>query len=440
VGGKALLSIEENEYLCRIGPGTPMGNLLRRYWMPAALSRDIPTPDSPPIRVRILGEDLVAFRDTNGRVGLLDNYCPHRRASLFFGRVEEGGLRCVYHGWKYDVEGNCVDMPSEPVESNFKDKVRITSYPTQEAGGTVWAYFGPREEIPPFLNFPIFSLPQEEVASNRVQSYCNYIQAIEGNIDTSHISFLHRNLADFEMQDFDDGTDKPGFPSDKMSTKIRGFSRGPKVEVQDTEYGYRYVGIRATPNGHLHLRITCNIFPIYQMVSRLPNSKTQGPGLAVFVPIDDENCWRWNISGRPGRPYSAEEREEMLRTAPRELDEQGRPLRGHWNDYLIDREAQVTTSYTGISGVGTQDRAVTESMGSIADRSQEHLGTTDAAIIRLRRMLIKAAQSMQEGEDPPTLDPETSSKIRSHEEIIPAGADWRLYGAYAGEASGIPVS
>lgn len=428
-----MLSQEENELLTKTCPGTPMGNLFRRYWIPALLSDEIPEADSPPVRVKLLGEDMVAFRDTNGNVGLLDNNCPHRRASLFFGRNEECGLRCVYHGWKFDVNGDCVDMPSEPAESNFKDKVKITAYPTVERGGAVFAYMGPQEKQPPFWNFEMFTLADNHVFAARTRAYCNYMQAIEGNIDSSHISYLHRNLADLKMTDFDDGTDVPGFPSAKMSTKIRGTSRTPSLELQETPYGWRYAGIRITANGHQHLRITTNVFPIFNMVSRLPD---QDIGFSLFVPLDDENHWRWNFSGKLDRPYSTEERE--TRTSQRgELDENGKPLRGPWNDYLLDREAQRTVSYSGVTGVQAQDMAVQDSMGIIADRTDEHLGTTDLAVIHNRKVLLKAARDLMEGIDPPMPDPSIVVKVRSHEEIIPGGADWRLYGAYAGEDVGI---
>jgi phenylpropionate dioxygenase-like ring-hydroxylating dioxygenase large terminal subunit len=424
-----MLTREDNELLCRVGPGTPIGNLFRRYWIPALLSDEVPEPDSPPVRVRLLGEDLVAFRDTDGKVGLLDNYCPHRRASLFFGRNEECGLRCVYHGWKFDTDGNCVDMPSEPAESNFKDKVKVTAYPTVERGGAIFIYMGPVEKQPPFWNFEMFTLADDHILAARTRAYSNYMQGIEGNIDSSHISYLHRNLADLEMSDFDDGTDVPGFPSDKMSTKIRGTSRAPNLSVQETSYGWRYAGMRRTPNGNLHVRITTNVFPIFNMVSRLPDRDIV---FSLFLPIDDENHWRWNFSGKLDRPYTTEERVARRRQRG-ELDENGVPLKGPWNDYLLDREAQKTVSYTGITGVQAQDMAIQDSMGTIVDRRDEHLGTTDIPVIHNRKVLLNAARALLEGIDPPMADPAIVVKVRSHEEIIPGDADWREYGAYAGE-------
>ena len=185
---------EENELLTRIGPGTPMGNVLRRYWIPAAMSSELPGPDCAPIRVKLLGEKLVVFRDTQGRLGLLDGFCAHRRASLFLGRNEECGIRCVYHGWKYDVEGNCVDMPSEPPESNFKDKIHLKAYPTVEMGDIIWAYLGPKELMPPPPKFEWTQVPQNCRVVAKVWEECNWLQAVEGNVDTVHASFLHRKL------------------------------------------------------------------------------------------------------------------------------------------------------------------------------------------------------------------------------------------------------
>ncbi|MBV8085200.1 MAG: Rieske 2Fe-2S domain-containing protein, partial [Chloroflexi bacterium] len=203
-----MLSQEDNEVLTRVGPGTMMGNLLRRYWTPALLSSELPGPDSDPIRVRLYGEDLIAFRDTNGQVGLIQNNCPHRGASLFFGRNEEAGLRCVYHGWKFDVTGQCVDMPNEPAESNFKNKVKATAYPCHESGGLVWTYMGPKESMTPFRDFGSDSMPKEQWRVGKQLSTCNWVQSMEGNLDSSHISYLHQYFAIKDIPD--DGTDRPG--------------------------------------------------------------------------------------------------------------------------------------------------------------------------------------------------------------------------------------
>ncbi len=417
-----MLSNADNELLTRVGPGTPMGALLRRYWMPGPLSSEVPSPDSPPVRVRLLGEDLIAFRDTTGRVGLVANSCPHRGASLFFGRNEEAGLRCVYHGWKFDTTGACVDMPSEPAESNFKSKVRVLAYPTHESGGVVWTYMGPPEKMTPFRDFGSDALKPEQWQASKILSECNWVQGLEGNLDTVHISFLHRNLADFEVPA--DETDEPGVPSPQMSTFMRGRKQAPRLEVSDMWYGFRYAGLRDTPNGHVHVRLTDFIMPFICYISNIPLG---GASALMMVPIDDNYYWRMSFTVKPdqrapqggagasqvvGRPSGIQERTQTFK-----------------NDFLLDREAQRSFSYTGIKGIGQQDMAVTESMGSIYDRSREHLGTTDSAVIRMRRMLVSAAKNVAQGIDPPGVEPDMPyADIRSAERIITKDEDWRLLG------------
>ncbi|HLF78096.1 MAG TPA: Rieske 2Fe-2S domain-containing protein [Dehalococcoidia bacterium] len=415
-----MLNATDNEILTRVGPGTLMGNLLRRYWIPALLSMEVPVPDSPPVRVRILCEDLVAFRDTNGDVGLFTQACPHRGASMFFGRNEEGGLRCVYHGWKFDKTGACVDMPSEPAESNFKNKVRTTAYPTHEWNGYVWAYMGPPETMKSFRE-PAPSIPREMWPTARVLSECNWVQALEGNIDTSHISYLHRNLEHFSLAP--DETDRPGVPSNEMSTFIRAYDRAPSVEVQETWYGFRYAGIRQTPAGYKHVRMTEFIMPFTTRVATIPVSSTVSFG--SMVPIDDYNCWRGTANGGlRGAAAGGDGVVPKGGIAPRTQNQA--------NDFLIDREKQRNFSYTGILGINQQDMAVTESMGAIYDRGHEHLGTTDRAIITLRKMLIKAARDLANGIEPPTADMSLPlEQIRSAERIILPTDDWRLLGTEA---------
>jgi phthalate 4,5-dioxygenase len=417
-----MLSKELNELLTHVGPGTPMGNLLRRYWMPALLSSELSNADSDPVRVRLMGEDLIAFRDTNGQVGLLQNNCPHRGASLFFGRNEEAGLRCVYHGWKFDWTGQCIDMPNEPAESDFKTRVKAVAYPTHESGGIVWTYMGPPQKRLPFRNFGTDNLPPEQWRASKTLSYCNYVQAMEGNLDTAHISFLHRSLDDGSLTD--DGTDRPGYSSQDVSTRVKAQNRAPRVEVEDTPYGFRYAGIRDTPNGNQQIRMTLFAMPVMTFVSAIPF----GGSCGMFVPIDDHNCWRIQVRVHPTEGSSG--RGYVLpmpggRAAGRLAGKQERLVEPD-NDYLMDRELQRSTTYTGIPGIQEQDLAMTESMGPIYDRGKEHLGTTDRAIIRMRQLLIKAAQDLEQGIDPPGLDPTFPyAELRSTEKIIPAGHDWR---------------
>ncbi len=420
-----MLTTQDNDILTRIGPGTLMGNLLRRYWTPALLSSALAEPDTPPVRVRLMGEDLIAFRDTTGSVGLAANACPHRGASLFFGRNEEAGLRCVYHGWKFNTAGDCIDMPSEPAESNFKTKVHVQAYPTRESGGVVWTYMGPKDAEPGFREIVSSELPEENWRASKVHSLCNWVQGLEGNIDASHTSFLHRQLRFSTLEP--DETDAPGYPSLNMTFLIWAFDTAPDLEVHDTWYGFRYTGLRDTPAGYRHARVTDYIFPA---ITYIPAAPVGGNDCIVMVPIDDTTHWRYHISTKS--PVRMRDGSSQVLPGGGRSGLMARPWLPE-NDYLIDREAQRIESYTGISGGAIpQDQAVTESMGDIYDRTQEHLGTTDKAIIRMRRMLIGAAQDMARGIEPPVLDASRSyDTFRPSEKILAAGEDWRLLGTDA---------
>jgi phenylpropionate dioxygenase-like ring-hydroxylating dioxygenase large terminal subunit len=425
-----MLTAEDNAVLTQVGPGTPMGNLLRRYWMPVLLSNEIAQPDGPPVRAHILGEDLVAFRDSGGRAGVFRQACPHRGASLFFGRNEEAGLRCVYHGWKFDVTGACVDMPSEPAESNFKTKVRITAYPTHESGGIVWAYFGPPQTTPAFRDFGSEGLTPDQYRASKVRVECNWVQSMEGNLDTSHISWLHQYHAASGIPD--DGSDQPGVPSNLMSIRIWEHDRAPRIEVQDEWYGYRYAGLRSTPNGHTHVRVTAYIFPFTTVVAAIPLGIGAGGGL--FVPIDETSCWRFGLGVQPPvheRPAHIGQPLFSLMPYGFERPDNGISPRGYnaANDYQVDRELQRTTSFSGIPDFVSQDHAVQESMGSILDRTREHLGTSDRAVIRMRQQLVRAARDLANGLEPPATDGTLNfRRIYGAERILAPGEDWRNLG------------
>ncbi|MBV8089314.1 MAG: Rieske 2Fe-2S domain-containing protein, partial [Alphaproteobacteria bacterium] len=270
-----MLTREDNELVTRTGPGTPMGNVLRRYWIPAFLARELPEPDCPPVRVRLLGEKLVGFRDSQGRVGLVDEFCPHRRASLWFGRNEESGLRCVYHGWKFDVDGNCVDQMNEP--EPFCQKVRLTTYPTVEIGGLIWAYMGPREKMPPPPAFEWTQVPETHRHVSKVWEECNWLQALEGGIDTSHAPILHRTITA--------NTTRPGIPV--QGPFVRG--KAPTLEVDVTDYGYRYVGIRPLDEDKTYVRSYHFVMPFTQIrpqqISRGPGGDRTNIAGHIWVPI-----------------------------------------------------------------------------------------------------------------------------------------------------------
>ena len=426
-----MLSREDNELLCKVGSGTPTGALLRQYWIPALMSSELPEKDGAPVRVRLLGEDLIAFRATSGKIGLIQNHCPHRGASLFFGRNEEEGLRCVYHGWKFDCEGACVDMPNEPAESNFKSKVRATAYPCVERNEIIWTYMGPRQTPPPLPDIEPNMLPAGEYQVQKVLRECNWFQGLEGDIDTSHLGFLHL------------GAVKPAQTKPGTFDYYNVTDRAPKYEVVDTEFGTSYGAYRPAEADTYYWRIAHFLFPFFTMIP------TGILGMQVlvraWVPVDDNHMMFWSIAAprsrvgtgaaggasglsANGRPVAAAgSRAGGFEFLPDTPDWTGkfRLTQNKDNDYLIDREAQRTESFTGIAGIHQQDQAVTESMGPIYDRSQEHLGTSDAMVIRTRRRVINAARALRDGGTiPPGVDAPAVYRHRSGGVILPRDADW----------------
>ena len=403
-----MLRREDNELVTRVGPGTPMGLTLRRYWMPALLSSELPHADSDPLRVRLLGEDLVAFRDSNGSVGLIQNNCPHRGASLFFGRNEEGGIRCVYHGWKFDVSGQCLDMPAE---SDFRSKVAARAYPTTEKAGVVWTYMGPPERQPPVPDLEWMRAPAGYCWISRTYQSCNYLQAMEGGLDTSHSSFLHREFTP-------DGLTNP-----------RARSTAPRLEVLNTDYGYMYASIRHLPDDKQnYVRVYHYVMPFYQLrAGGSPKSLGNTDG-HMWVPIDDVTCWTYNFHFSHAGPLAYEEWQRVEHQMGRGLAEDYTPgtfkLKANaTNDYGLSRERQRTVNYTGIQGTNTQDFAVQESMGAIYDRTQEHLGSADTAIIQMRRLLLEAVRDVAEGRDPIGSRGQ-GSNVRPAQMYLPDDARW----------------
>jgi phthalate 4,5-dioxygenase oxygenase subunit len=408
-----MLSRQDNELLIQVSPGTPMGDTMRRYWVPALLSWELPEPDCPPVRVKLLGEDLVAFRDTQGRIGLLDEFCPHRRVSLFFGRNEECGLRCVYHGWKFDADGRCVDQMNEP--ESFAHKIHTTSYPAVEAGGIVWAYMGPAELRPALPLFSWTQLPATHRHVGKVIQESNWLQGLEGGIDTSHAPILHRTQGAHSK--------RPGFkPKDPF---VRG--KAPVLEVDITDYGYCYAGIRPLDDATLHIRAYHFIMPFHQIrPSRLDDGTPTVAG-HIWVPMDDENTMVYNwVASVLDQPLTEEERlETRLGNGPQDVDQTTfRSKRNRQNNYLLDRQVQKHETFTGIDGINLQDRAVQESMGAIVDRSREHLGPADRAIIQARRLLIDAVRSVEKGEAPRGVGPSYYT-LRAAEAIVPHTTNWR---------------
>jgi phthalate 4,5-dioxygenase oxygenase subunit len=420
-----MLSNEENDILTKVGPGTPMGRLFRRYWHPVLYSYEIHERDGAPIRVRLLGESLVAFRDSDGKVGLVAENCPHRGASLFFGRNEECGIRCVYHGWKFDVDGNCVDMPNERTETNFMKRVRIQAYPCVERGGVIWAYLGelPEPELPAL---EWLSVPEANRYMTKRYHECNWAQALEGDIDSSHVGFLHRSI----------DRSVPGFGSNQKGDtnyKAIGTNVQPKIETAYTDFGMWVAARRPSRDGRCYWRATALVLPYTTMI---PASADAPIHVNIWQPVDDENSMIWSIQYHGGRALTPDELEKLgsglyEHYGPDDVLPSDGSAAGPWrakasraNDFQIDRQAQKTTSFAGLRGFWRQDRAVTESMGPIADRTKEHLGASDRGIQRFRRLMLDLAMADQPGTPVPGLDPKTQ-RVRATAAVLDENEDWQ---------------
>ena len=407
-----MLSREENDYLTQTDSGTPMGAFMRRFWTPFMLSREISEPDGAPVRVRVLGESLIAFRDTEGRVGLVDEFCPHRRVSLFFGRNEACGIRCVYHGWKFDVDGNCLDLPSEPADSNFKDKISLKAYPVQEKAGVIWAYMGPKELKGELPKLEWMDVPDDYIYQSRWYQESNYAQAVEGEIDSAHVSFLHSKLDN-------DAANKAALTGVFFSE-----DRVPQWKVTESDSGMTLGARRIVDEGRYYWRMNQWLYPYYTMIAPVPGESRT---VRMWVPADDGHCNIICITYRNDCPVSEQELHNWRTGAvahaeviPGTLT----PAANSGNDYNIDREFQRTESFTGIVGIRAQDMAMTESAGAIVDRSQEHLGTSDTAIIKMRRLLIDGARNLEKGVEPPSAQDGALFNIRSSSVVYDEDVDF----------------
>lgn len=405
-----MLRKEQNDLLTQTSLGTPMGNLFRRYWLPALLAEELPEPDCPPVRLQLLSERMLAFRDTQGRLGVIDEFCAHRGVSLWFGRNEEGGIRCPYHGWKYDVNGQCVDVPSEPAESGYCNKIKLKSYPLAERGGVIWIYMGPPELQPSLPEWEFATVPANQSFTSKRSQECNWLQALEGGIDSSHVSFLHSgNL----------NTD-PLFKGAK-GNQYNQKDLKPVFEVVPADGGLFIGARRNAEEGKFYWRITPWIMPCFTMVPPRGDHPIHGH---FWVPIDDEHNWAWSFDYHPTRALTEHEVQAMKDgkgVHARYMPGTYRPLQNKDNDYLMDRAAQkANTAYSGIEGIAMQDASLQESMGAIQDRTRENLVSTDNGIIMARQRLMKAAKALAEkGEVPPGTEPHVQ-RVRSVAIVLPA--------------------
>ncbi|HEV2629715.1 MAG TPA: Rieske 2Fe-2S domain-containing protein [Pseudolabrys sp.] len=403
-----MLRKEQNDLLTQTGPGTPGGAFFRSYWLPALLAEELPSNDCPPVRVKLLSERLLAWRDSQGRYGLMDEFCAHRGVSLWFGRNEEAGLRCPYHGWKYDITGQCIDVPSEPADSGYCQRIKLKSYPLIERGGILWTYMGPPDKQPPLPEYEIVHVrPQQRFVAKRLQE-CNWLQALEGGIDSSHVSWLHRGELNTD----------PLFKGSRGNQYNLNDSR-PVFEVVENPGGL-YIGVRRNAeNNNYYWRITPWVMPSYTMIPPRGNHPVHGH---FWVPIDDENCWAWSFDYHSTRDLTETEVQAMqdgkgiyVKFVPGSY----RPLQNKDNDYLIDREAQKAGRYySGVEGIAMQDASLQESMGPVVDRTKENLVSTDNGIIMARHRMLKAVKAlMDKGTVPPGVDP-AHQRVRSAAVIL----------------------
>jgi len=401
-----MLKHEDNELLVRVGPGTPMGQYLRRFWTPALLSEEIFAPDCPPVRVKLMGEELVAFRDTNGKIGLVDAYCPHRRAELFWGRNEDCGLRCVYHGWKFDTEGRCVDLPNAPDGDRIRKNMKITSYPTVERSGIIWAYLGPRDLMPEFPAAEVFNLPATHRYIQKMIIPTNWLQSMEGDVDSSHVSFLHRGAGPVPLSKFifDD--------------------TAPRYNVVSMNYGLLLAAQRDAGPDHYHWRFSQWLVPNATLVA----SPSNRPFITnIRIPIDDVNTMHIRIYSRIDAELTNQDW-DLVHSGklfpamkPGTYFTQGNA----GNDYLIDRRDQKENSFTGIESIPLQDYAVTANQGGgpILDRSRERPTASDTAIIAVRKRLLSGVKDLLNGKEPSEPASALEYRVRPADVLMPRSVD-----------------
>ncbi|APA84745.1 aromatic ring-hydroxylating dioxygenase subunit alpha [Paraburkholderia sprentiae WSM5005] len=404
-----MLSREDNDVLTQVGKGTPNGDMIRQFWIPMMLASEISEPGGKPVRVRLLGEDLVAFRDSDGKVGLLEEQCPHRRASLALGDNSDGGLRCLYHGWKFAVDGQCMDTPTEPEDSKLCSRIKAVAYPTREVAGVIWTYMGDPAKVPQFPDFDFLSYPAEKVVAFKVLEDCNYAQAVEGTIDSAHAGVLHREQPWAAPAKYEHERD------------LR-----PKIEVEYTHYGLRYAGVRNfREEGKLHARVTQVVLPFFTLIPPDGFGVRKNRRMAnAFVPRDDESTWHIQWFFDETQPVDIEYR---IQEGGHWLDENFRKELNIDNWYKQDREAMKTTSMSGIKGILTQDHAVSETQGRILDRTKEHLGTSDVAVVAWRRQMIRAARAYSESGELPSVLTTTIpwNEIHASTVIFPNDRTWK---------------
>lgn len=409
----------DNDLLCRVEGEAPMGRLMRQHWLPACMSEEVAEVDGTPVRTRLLGEDLVVFRDSKGRVGVLGERCPHRGASLAFGRNEDCGLRCLYHGWKFGVDGEILEMASEPADSRMQN-LKHRAYPTAEGGGFVWVWMGEAGAVRPFEAPAWAPTPDTNIAIVKIHAACNWAQVLEGAIDSAHSSSLHStNMPTAEVE---------GSTATETAWLRPSNDKAPRLEAELTPFGFHYAAIRrpiVSLETQDYIRTTVFIAPFTVLIP--PNDKYN---LAqMLVPIDDENCMFYWVAWHPTAGITQDAWRRFCVAVPGvDLDADWRKARNLSNNFLQDRAKMKAGDFTGIEGIPAQDMAMWESMGPIADRSEDHLGASDVAIVQFRRQMLAAAKAVAAGQ--PAIGTEAGVRhidLASYEGLTPKGVDWRAF-------------
>jgi phthalate 4,5-dioxygenase oxygenase subunit len=414
-----MMTAEENAILTRVGPGTPMGETMRHYWLPICAADQLPYPDCDPLRAQLLGQSFVVFRDTSGKLGVLDELCMHRRVSLALGRVEDHGIRCLYHGWKYSVDGTILETPNNP-NKRFRERLRAPAYPVREEGGLIWTYIGPRDKTPPFQRYAFMDGPAENRVVLRINTPTNYLQLFEGGTDSSHVGILHCNTANPTWME---GTFTVNY-MDYNPGALAVSDNAPALDIEDTPYGYHYVAMRkagADEGAARSVRITAVILPTGRIIP--------APTCQYFlfeVPQDDYKTSTYLICHGP----SPLDREDIIRLMglddERFWNEKDCEFRATWDDRLGQNRASMATDWSGFSGVEQEDAVLSISMGPIVDRTAEHLVAADRAVVHLRARLLESVRLVQEGHDPLGLSIEDYSRVRAVPDTsLASGERWQ---------------
>lgn len=404
-----MMTREQSDFMTQTGPGTPMGNLFRRYWWPALKSEELPEPGCAPVRVKLLCETLLAYRDTSGNYALIDEFCAHRGVSLWFGRAEETGIRCPYHGWKYDNNGQCVEIPSEAADSGYAKRIKLAAYPLVDLGGILWTYMGPPELQPPLPEFEFTKMPPKQRYASKRWQQTNYLQALEGGLDSSHVTWLHRGALDRD----------PLFAGSKGNAYTMGTAF--VADVVESEGGMLFGARRDAENGNHYWRIAQWVMPTFTAIAPRADHPIHGH---FWVPIDDENCWTWSYDYHPVREFTDAELKAMEdghSVHAKMIPGTFMPALNKENNYMMNRADQrAGISAMGIEGIGTQDTAIQESMGPLQDRTRENLASSDRGIILARKRLRNAALALEQGVEPPGVNP-ASHQVRSAALVLPPG-------------------